>query len=106
MRATTARLVTVASVELPEAVARSADPAAVRVAIDQVSSHHPDLSDRLAADPQLRAPFVAVTAASHFLTRLLTAAAGARGGLGALHRRPQLHGESVEDLARWKQLEL
>src|SRR5437763_2795835 len=106
MRATAARLVTVASVELTEVVDRSADPVAVRLAIDQVSTHHPDLRDRLAGDTDLRSAFVAVTAASRFLTRLLGADAGALGVLADLHQPLSLHGESVEDLARWKQLEL
>src|SRR5207302_6195272 len=106
IRATDARLVIVASVALNEAVDRSADPAAVRLAIDQVADHHPDLVDRLAEDRDLREAFVAVTAASRFLTRFLNADAAAIGVLADLRRRPHLSGESVEELARWKQLEL
>src|SRR4051794_37893177 len=106
MRATTARLVTVASSEMTEAVERSADPAAVRLAVEQVLEHHPDLKQRMTADGGLRDAFIAVTAASRFLTRLLTADASALEGLAALDDRPPPACDSTDGLARWKQLEL
>jgi glutamate-ammonia-ligase adenylyltransferase len=98
--------VTVASSETIEAVDRSADPAAVRLAIDQVAQHHPDLVDRLAGDVELRAAFVTVTAASRFLTRFLIADPGAINVLADIHTRPRRAAGTPRELARWKQLEL
>src|SRR4051794_22394629 len=106
MRATAARLVTVTSVEFTELVDRSADPAAVRRAIDAASSHHPDLAERLAGDRDLAAAFVTVTAASHFLARLLIADAGALGVLANLHDRIPPEAHNTDELAHWKRLEL
>src|SRR3954447_6543529 len=106
MRATAARLVSVASSSMTEAVERSADPAAVRLAIEQVSEHHADLDERMATDYRLRDAFVAVTAASRFLSRLLTADASALDVLAALDDRRRPAYDTPEALAHWKQLEL
>ena len=94
------------SAELDEAVDRSADPLSVRRAIEQASVHHPDLADRLQVEPELQAAFVAVTAASRFLSRLLATEAAAVGVLADLHTRPSPDASSIGALARWKRLEL
>ena len=92
--------------ELDKAIERSADPATVRRAVEQVSVHHPDLVERLEAEPELRSGFVAVTAASHFLHRLLAVDPVAVDVLARLHERRPLATDSAVTLARSKRLEL
>lgn len=85
-------------------VERSAAPAAVRLAVDRIVERHPDLADRLAADPALVAAVVAVTAASRELTRLLATDGAAVDVLADLDRRPPLPGADADGaaVARWK----
>jgi glutamate-ammonia-ligase adenylyltransferase len=113
---------------LGELVERSADPEAVRLALDRLGG---SLLERLAADPErLGAHTIKVVAASRHLTRLLETDPGALDVLAALDRRPPgppadgdegdgddgasgVGGASADDgpttidrLARWKQREL
>jgi glutamate-ammonia-ligase adenylyltransferase len=83
-------------------VERSAAPVAVRVAVDRVAALHPDLHDRLAADPRLAAALVAVTAASGELTRLLATDPAALDVLADLGRRAPPDASDGAALARWK----
>src|SRR5215210_1746758 len=87
---------------LPAAIERSAAPAAVRVATERLAETRPDAVERLDDDPQLRAAFVAVTAASRSLTELVLTDPGAVDVLADLETRPPLD----EDVRRWKRLEL
>src|SRR5437763_15945683 len=96
----------VASAELHDAADRSADPVAVRRALADASAHHPDLEERLEGAPDMRDAFVAVTAASRFLARLLAADPGAVPVLADVHSRPPHDTNSVDGLAGWKRLEL
>lgn len=88
---------------------RSADPPAVRAAIERADG---DLSERLADESGTAEAFVAVVAASRSLTRLLLADPGALDVLGELDVRrlpPAGAGGTgiagIDELVRWKQLE-
>ncbi|HET7486338.1 MAG TPA: bifunctional [glutamine synthetase] adenylyltransferase/[glutamine synthetase]-adenylyl-L-tyrosine phosphorylase [Acidimicrobiales bacterium] len=91
---------------LDRAIESSAAPAAVAVAVTALDEGHPGLRDRLEDDAELRRAVVAVTAASRFLTRLLTADGAALDVLADLDRPVLVEGATVEDLAAGKQREL
>jgi glutamate-ammonia-ligase adenylyltransferase len=81
---------------------RSADPPAVRAALERADGA---LDERLAEAPGAAEAFVAVVAASRSLTRLLLAESDALDVLGDLDvRRPPRTG-GIDELVRWKQLE-
>src|SRR5947209_19447201 len=89
------------STAFDETIERSADPIAVRRAVDSLDG------DRLRSSPELAGVVAAVVAASRFLTRLLLADPAALDVLGDLAARPAgLTADSVDELARWKRLEL
>ena len=88
---------------MAELADRSADPPAVRLALDRVD---PPVLERLGASPDLAEAFVAVTAASPSLARLLQADPGALevlANLGVPPPMPDVLG--VDKLVRWKQHE-
>jgi glutamate-ammonia-ligase adenylyltransferase len=97
-RATMALLVN----DLAAAVERSADPAHVGVAVDQLAESRPEVMDRLAGDAGLQDAVIAVTAASRFLTRLLLTDDLAVDVLADL----DAPAPDVAVLPRWKGLEL
>jgi len=89
--------------ELPELIERSADPLAVRAALDRVDG---SLSERLAADPTLAAAFVSVVAASRSAARLIHADPVAMAVLADLATAvPDGSDVDVDGLVRWKRLE-
>jgi glutamate-ammonia-ligase adenylyltransferase len=89
--------------ELPELIERSADPLAVRAALDRVAG---SLSERLAADPTLAAAFVSVVAASRSAARLIHADPVAMAVLADLATAvPDGSDVDVDGLVRWKRLE-
>ncbi|MEO6121424.1 MAG: bifunctional [glutamine synthetase] adenylyltransferase/[glutamine synthetase]-adenylyl-L-tyrosine phosphorylase [Acidimicrobiales bacterium] len=85
-----------------EAAERSADPAAVAMALEQIDEIHPG---RLDDGPLLHA-LVAVTGASRFLTRLLVTDVDALATVADPDRRPAFTAGSADELARWKRHEL
>lgn len=87
-------------------VERSAAPAAVEVVLDRLGEVRPDAGDRLRADPQMAAALVAVTAASRTLGELVVSDSSAIEVLADLDHRPRPDGDSIEDMARWKGLEI
>jgi glutamate-ammonia-ligase adenylyltransferase len=92
----------VALTEIDDAVERSADPTAVRVALDRLETEQPGARDRLTADPRLRDAVVAIAGASRSLTRLLVSEPAALDVLSELDEMASRdHG-----LVRWKHLEL
>ncbi|HTS14709.1 MAG TPA: hypothetical protein VMH24_03510, partial [Candidatus Sulfotelmatobacter sp.] len=95
---------------LSDAAARSAAPAAVDRALSRLAEEHPDAFDGLSASGELRPSgraFVAVTAASNALGRLLLADPDAPGVLEALQVPvPVRDADDVAGLARAKRLEL
>ena len=66
---------------------------------------HPDLSDRLATQPELVVPLIGVMAASRSLTRFLTSRPDALDQLADLDRRPPVDDITADRLVHWKQLE-
>ncbi|MGQ0520076.1 MAG: bifunctional [glutamine synthetase] adenylyltransferase/[glutamine synthetase]-adenylyl-L-tyrosine phosphorylase [Actinomycetota bacterium] len=88
------------------AVERSAAPAAVAIALDELGARHPGLRDRLETDAELLHTVVAVTAASRLLTRVLTADPLALAVLDDLDARPRLQPTTATDLVAAKQREL
>jgi glutamate-ammonia-ligase adenylyltransferase len=96
----------VLSPTLTDAVERSAAPVAVAVAIERLVDEHADLAARLESDAGLRDAIVAVTGASRALTDVCLRDPAAMDVLAALDRRPELEAADVDDLARWKRLEL
>jgi [glutamine synthetase] adenylyltransferase / [glutamine synthetase]-adenylyl-L-tyrosine phosphorylase len=89
--------------ELPELIERSADPLAVRAALDRVDG---SVSERLAADPTLAAAFVSVVAASRSAARLIHADPVAMAVLADLATAvPDGSDVDVDGLVRWKRLE-
>jgi glutamate-ammonia-ligase adenylyltransferase len=101
------------SMLLGDLAERSADPSAVRAALERLDGA---AGERLAASDGSAAAFVAVTAASRSLTRLLLAEPAALDVLGDLDaRRPVPTGSpsagdghvpgGIDELVRWKQLE-
>ena len=81
---------------------RSAAPAAVTNALQQLRERDHDLDDRLRADEGMRHALVAVVAASRSLTRLLLASPDALDVLADLDRAVP----ADADIAAWKQREL
>ena len=73
---------------LSAAIERSAAPAAVRLALERLHETQPGLLDRLTGDDRLREAFVAVTAASRFLTELVLTESAAFEVLADLDDRP------------------
>jgi glutamate-ammonia-ligase adenylyltransferase len=93
----------VGSEALDAAIERSAAPAQVALAVEQLEERSPGTRARLDADRGLAEAFVVVTAASRFLTRLVLtdpAAVEVLADLDAPRPGPD------EDLAAWKRLEL
>lgn len=90
-----------------DALERSADAPAARVAIERLEAAHPGLDERLAADEALRRAVVAVVAASPALTVLVETDPEALATLGALdHRAPPPPADAGEDeLRRWQRRE-
>ncbi|HEX2272499.1 MAG TPA: bifunctional [glutamine synthetase] adenylyltransferase/[glutamine synthetase]-adenylyl-L-tyrosine phosphorylase [Acidimicrobiales bacterium] len=90
-------------------VERSADPAAVKVALARLTEAYPDEERRLEEDAGLRTALVAVLAASRSLTELCLADPAALDVLADLDRRtspPSTDDASKDAVRRWKRLEL
>jgi glutamate-ammonia-ligase adenylyltransferase len=85
-----------------DAVERSSDPVAVRLALDRIDSAHPSFEDRVEEDPSLRDAVIAVCGASRSLTMLLEVDAGALDILSDLEARPALDASNPDALRRWK----
>jgi glutamate-ammonia-ligase adenylyltransferase len=104
---------------LDELVRASAAPDSVRLVADQLFTAFPQARERLESEPALAARFVAVTAASHSLSRVIVTdpaaldvlarlevpAPGPAGGPGQMHWDPA-QADDVEDLVRRKHLSL
>jgi glutamate-ammonia-ligase adenylyltransferase len=89
--------------ELAELIERSADPLAVRSALDRVDG---STSERLASDPQLARAFVTTVAASRSATRLIHTDPAALDVLADLDAAiPGGSAADVGELVRWKRLE-
>ncbi|MGH9113770.1 MAG: hypothetical protein ACRDZN_15940, partial [Acidimicrobiales bacterium] len=94
--------------ELPELIERSADPLAVRSALDRADGV---VAGRLAEDPSFAEAFVATVAASRSATRMLETdpvAVAVLGDLDSPVAGPVVPGPDVADvdeLVRWKRLE-
>ena len=89
--------------ELPELIERSADPLAVRSALDRVDG---SVSKALASDPALARAFVATVAASRSAARLIHTEPGALAVLADLDTAVADGTDvDVDDLVRWKRLE-
>jgi [glutamine synthetase] adenylyltransferase / [glutamine synthetase]-adenylyl-L-tyrosine phosphorylase len=87
-----------------ELIERSADPPAVRMAVERLDG---DVVDRVAASPTLAEALVAVTAASRSATRLIETDPAALDVLADLDAPPIGRAEDAADpdeLARWKRL--
>jgi len=91
---------------LRQAIERSAAPADVARAIDQLEERSEGTRARLADDDQLLDATVAVVGASRFLTRLLLADDLALDVLADLASRPLLDATDADAVRRWKQHEL
>ncbi|MDZ7734611.1 MAG: hypothetical protein U5R31_17375 [Acidimicrobiia bacterium] len=91
---------------LRDAIARSAAPAAVELAVDRLAGAHPGLEDELEIHTGLRDAVVAVTAASRSLTRTLEADAEAVEVLRDIDRRHEVSTEDPDALVASKHLEL
>jgi glutamate-ammonia-ligase adenylyltransferase len=91
-----------------EVVERSAAPGEVRTALARLTALHPELPERMTADPDgtFTRSVVAVVAASRSLTRLLTAEPAALDVLSDLAHRPPIDAASADLVARWKRFEL
>jgi glutamate-ammonia-ligase adenylyltransferase len=89
-------------VPLGDLAERSADPPAVRAALERVDG---TLSERLADAASSAEAFVAVVAASRSLTRLLLADPDALDVLDDLDVRRVPATDGIDELVRWKQLE-
>ena len=89
--------------ELPDLIERSADPIAVRSALDRVDG---SVGERLASDPELARAFVTTVAASRGATRMIHTDPAAVAVLADLDR-PVLAGRDgdVDELVRWKRRE-
>jgi glutamate-ammonia-ligase adenylyltransferase len=93
-------------VSVADAVAAAPVPGRAGNAVDRLSAVHPDLVDRLAADPDLLAALLAVTSASRSLTRVLEADPAALDVLADLGRRADEAADDAADLLAWKRREL
>jgi glutamate-ammonia-ligase adenylyltransferase len=85
-------------------VERSADPAAVTVALSRISQLHTDLADRLTADDRLLTAVVKVVAASPYLARLLSTDPRALDVLADLDHPHRL--DEPSRVGPWKHREL
>ncbi len=92
--------------DLRDEIERSAAPATVAGAVEQLRQAGPGLDEWLAESPERARRLVSVLAASRSLTRLVTTQLDALPVLGQLDQRPTLDAVTVERLAHWKQLEL
>jgi len=89
--------------ELPELIERSADPLAVRAALDRVDG---SVSERLASDPTLARAFVTTVAASRSAARLIHTDPAAMAVLADLARAvTDGSAVDVDGLVGWKRLE-
>jgi glutamate-ammonia-ligase adenylyltransferase len=97
--------------ELPVLIERSADPLAVRAALDRVDG---SVGERLASDPTFARAFVATVAASRSATRLIHTDRAALAVLADLDTPVPDGGHAdsdadshadVDELVRWKRLE-
>jgi [glutamine synthetase] adenylyltransferase / [glutamine synthetase]-adenylyl-L-tyrosine phosphorylase len=89
--------------ELPELIERSADPLAVRAALDRMDG---SVGERLASDPRLARAFVTTVAASRSAARLIHADPAAMAVLADLATAiPDGSDVDVDGLVRWKRLE-
>ena len=89
--------------EMRELIERSADPLAVRSALDRVDG---SLTERLAADSVLARAFVATVAASRSATRLIQTDPAAVAVLADLDTAvPYGADADIDELVRWKRLE-
>jgi [glutamine synthetase] adenylyltransferase / [glutamine synthetase]-adenylyl-L-tyrosine phosphorylase len=89
--------------ELSELIERSADPLAVRSALDRVDG---SVGERLVADPMLARAFVTTVAASRSATRLINTDPAALAVLADLDRAvPDGTAADIDELVRWKRLE-
>jgi [glutamine synthetase] adenylyltransferase / [glutamine synthetase]-adenylyl-L-tyrosine phosphorylase len=73
---------------------------------DRLLETYPNLGDKLQDHPTLTGIIGAVTHASDFLTRLLIADAQTIDVLSDLDQRPPCNFDHVDELVRWKRLEL
>ncbi len=91
------------AVALADLAERSADPPAVRAALERIDG---EVADGLGDTPGAAEAFVAVVAASNSLTRLLLSDPDAVGALRWLDERaPVPSGAGIDALVRWKQHE-
>jgi [glutamine synthetase] adenylyltransferase / [glutamine synthetase]-adenylyl-L-tyrosine phosphorylase len=89
--------------ELPDLIERSADPLAVRAALDRLDG---SVGERLAVDPTLARAFVTTVAASRSAARLIHADPVAMAVLADLATAvPDGSDVDVDGLVRWKRLE-
>jgi [glutamine synthetase] adenylyltransferase / [glutamine synthetase]-adenylyl-L-tyrosine phosphorylase len=89
--------------DLPELIERSADPLAVRSALDRADG---SVSKAVASDPGLARAFVTTVAASRSAARLIDTDPGALAVLGDLDTAvPDGADADLDDLVRWKRLE-
>ncbi|HEY6416697.1 MAG TPA: hypothetical protein VIX41_10680, partial [Acidimicrobiales bacterium] len=91
--------------ELSELIERSADPLAVRAALDRLDG---SVGERLASDPTLAQAFVTTVAASRSAARLIHADPAAMAVLSDLATAVADGGDvdvDVDGLVRWKRLE-
>ena len=92
--------------DLGSEIERCAAPELARAGLGRLAEHHPDLRERVVADPALGRALVAVLAASRSLTRLLESDPDALDALAHLDRRAPVDDLTPEHLVRWKQHEL
>ena len=91
---------------LDDAIGGSADPVAVRTAIERIDSAQPGVADRIEEDLDLRDAVIAVCGASRSLTMLVEVDPVALSVLADLDARLPVDRSSPEDLKRWKAREL
>ncbi len=91
---------------LDDAIERSADPLAVRIAIQRSDSAQPGLADRIEEDTGLRDAVIAVCGASRSLTTLVAVDPTAVAVLADLDVRLPVDESSADELKRWKAREL
>jgi glutamate-ammonia-ligase adenylyltransferase len=96
------------SAALSAEVDRSADPPAARVALERLAAAWPDVLDRLEADDAIARGVITVVAASRSLTRVLETDPAGLDVLTQLDFRRAVPepSDDVDELVRWKQLEL
>ncbi len=87
-------------------IERSAAPARVRAALEQLIESRPALGDEIASDGGLRKRLVTVTAASRSLTRLVTNKPSVIDVLRDPGRRDPVADFTPDELVSWKEREL